>query len=126
MLSSADHFLLSESDDDTVFSSGNYVTATRDDPVPLQQQGATSSVQKEQQKRWELNYHEAAIYLQEGNNNDKFTSHPTCLSALPTYLITHNVGFYLVDLAAALGLLILTLFEPPTIDHLKLQTGVSK
>jgi len=29
-----------------------------------------------QLQRWDLNYREAAIYLQEGENNDKFTTHP--------------------------------------------------
>jgi len=30
-----------------------------------------------QQRRWDLNYREAAIYLQEGENNDKFSTHPS-------------------------------------------------
>jgi len=30
-----------------------------------------------QQQRWDLNYREAAIYLQEGENNDKFSAHPS-------------------------------------------------
>ena len=38
-----------------------------------------------QQQRWDLNYREAAIYLQEGENNDKFSAHPSrqvnCLMA---------------------------------------------
>lgn len=35
----------------------------------------------QRQRRWELNWQEAAIYLQEGRNNDKFTSHPRYLCA---------------------------------------------
>ena len=31
---------------------------------------------RERQKIWDLNYQEAAIYLQEGRNNDKFSAHP--------------------------------------------------
>jgi hypothetical protein len=27
-------------------------------------------------QRWDLNYREAAIFLQEGENNDKFSAHP--------------------------------------------------
>ncbi|KAK8732767.1 hypothetical protein OTU49_006915, partial [Cherax quadricarinatus] len=39
---------------------------------------------------WEMNYHEAAIFLEEGENNDKFNSHPRDRNALPAYLVTHK------------------------------------
>ena len=33
------------------------------------------------QKAWEVNYREAAIFLEEGQNNDKFIHHPRYLLA---------------------------------------------
>ncbi|KAG7163232.1 Two pore calcium channel protein 1-like 1 [Homarus americanus] len=47
---------------------------------------------------WEMNYHEAAIFLEEGENNDKFNSHPRDRDALPAYIVTHNHWFYSLDL----------------------------
>ncbi|XP_066986561.1 two pore channel protein 1-like isoform X2 [Macrobrachium rosenbergii] len=64
---------------------------------------------------WEMNYHEAAIYLEEGQNNDKFNSHPSDRNALPAYLLTHNHWFYSLDLAAALLLMALAVIEKPAV-----------
>ncbi|KAK7069934.1 Two pore calcium channel protein 1 [Halocaridina rubra] len=64
---------------------------------------------------WEMNYHEAAIFLEEGENNDKFNSHPRDRDALPAYLVTHNHWFYSLDLAAALLLLALAVIEKPAV-----------
>ncbi|XP_063610865.1 two pore channel protein 1-like isoform X1 [Penaeus indicus] len=64
---------------------------------------------------WEMNYHEAAIFLEEGENNDKFNSHPRDRSALPAYLVTHNHWFYSLDLAAALLLMSLAVIEQPAV-----------
>lgn len=36
-------------------------------------------------QQWQLNYHEAAIFLQEGSNNDKFNTHPRSHDSLPAY-----------------------------------------
>jgi hypothetical protein len=36
---------------------------------------------------WEVNYREAAIFLDEGENNDKFLHHPRDIEALPAYLL---------------------------------------
>ncbi len=36
---------------------------------------------------WEVNYREAAIFLEEGENNDKFLHHPRDIEALPAYLL---------------------------------------
>ena len=36
-------------------------------------------------KRWRLNSREAAIFLQEGSDNDKFKTHPRSHDALPAY-----------------------------------------
>ncbi|KAK3863168.1 hypothetical protein Pcinc_031021 [Petrolisthes cinctipes] len=64
---------------------------------------------------WEMNYHEAAIFLEEGENNDKFNSHPRDRDALPAYLVTHNNWFYSLDLFAALLLMSLAVIEQPAV-----------
>lgn len=64
-------------------------------------------------RSWELNYREAAIFLEEGVNNDKLTSHPHCHEALPAYLLVHNKWFYALDFAASLLLILLTFTEKP-------------
>jgi len=62
---------------------------------------------------WELNYREAAIFLEEGINNDKLTSHPNSHEALPAYLLVHNHWYYALDLVAALLLVSLAFTEKP-------------
>lgn len=42
---------------------------------------------KRQLEQWLMNYQEAAIYLEEGENNEKYETHPKSQSALPSYLI---------------------------------------
>uniref|UniRef100_A0A8C9GNZ2 Voltage-dependent calcium channel protein TPC1 n=1 Tax=Piliocolobus tephrosceles TaxID=591936 RepID=A0A8C9GNZ2_9PRIM len=69
---------------------------------------------------WEMNYQEAAIYLQEGENNDKFFTHPKDAKALAAYLFAHNHLFYLMELATALLLLLLSLCEAPAVPALRL------
>ena len=49
-----------------------------------------------------VNYHEAAIFVHEGENNDKFTAHPTNLDELPAYLITHRLCDYISPVCAFL------------------------
>jgi len=71
-----------------------------------------------QQQRWDLNYHEAAIYIHEGENNDKFTAHPNRHDELPWYLITHSTWFYLLDVFAAMLLMLLALVEQPAVPYL--------
>ena len=44
-----------------------------------------------QQQRWDLNYREAAVYLQEGENNDKFSTHPSRQVFL-SCLVAHILG----------------------------------
>ena len=76
-------------------------------------------------QKWEINYLEAAIFLEEGENNDKFDSHPGDKSALPAYMITHNHWFYTLDLCAASILLLLALLEPPAVEvFANIPTGV--
>ncbi|XP_064619525.1 two pore calcium channel protein 1-like [Lineus longissimus] len=65
--------------------------------------------------QWENNYQEAAIFLQEGQDNDKFNTHPKNQNALPAYFIAHNKIFYAMDFIAAVMLLCLALFEKPAV-----------
>uniref|UniRef100_A0A7N4NL63 Two pore segment channel 1 n=1 Tax=Sarcophilus harrisii TaxID=9305 RepID=A0A7N4NL63_SARHA len=69
---------------------------------------------------WEMNYQEAAIYLQEGENNDKFFTHPKNAQGLAAYLFVHNHLFYLMELTTALLLLLLSLCEAPAVPALRL------
>ncbi|XP_046386592.1 two pore calcium channel protein 1-like [Ischnura elegans] len=73
---------------------------------------------------WRMIYHEAAIYLEEGNNNEKFDSHPKDRHSLPAYLIVHSPWYYGLDLSASLVLLALGFVEPPAIPLFQLPVGV--
>uniref|UniRef100_A0A8D8TKZ2 Two pore calcium channel protein 1 n=2 Tax=Cacopsylla melanoneura TaxID=428564 RepID=A0A8D8TKZ2_9HEMI len=73
---------------------------------------------------WEMNYHEAAIFLEEGANNDKFDSHPGHPGALPAYLLVHNDWYYGLDLATSLILLSLALGEEPAVRAFRLPVAV--
>ncbi|XP_020622394.1 two pore calcium channel protein 1-like [Orbicella faveolata] len=57
-------------------------------------------------------YQGAAIFLQEGKNNDRFDTHPT-RQTVRWYLIAHSTFFYILDMMAALFLLALGLTEKP-------------
>lgn len=61
------------------------------------------------------------VCLQEGENNDKFNSHPRDRAALPAYLVTHNHWFYSLDLFAALLLLSLATIERPAVFPVSFQ-----
>ena len=67
---------------------------------------------------------EAAIFLQEGENNDKFTAHPSNQMDLPVYMITHNIWFQILMLAASIMLLSLAAFEEPAIERISLPLSV--
>ncbi|KAL1502414.1 hypothetical protein ABEB36_007557 [Hypothenemus hampei] len=69
---------------------------------------------------WEMNYHEAAIFLEEGENNEKFDSHPRHPSALPAYLLVHNQWYYGLDLFFSIILLLLALVEDPAVERFEL------
>ena len=56
---------------------------------------------------------EAAIYVKEGEDNDKFYSHPNDKRSKLAYAILHHHGYNLVCLLVCVGLLFLTLFEEP-------------
>lgn len=85
-----------------------------------EEMGSRSSLGREldvEDDQWEMNYHEAAIYLEEGENNEKFDSHPRHPSALPAYLLVHNQWYYGLDLAASLLLLALAVAEEPAVSR---------
>ncbi|XP_058791332.1 two pore calcium channel protein 1-like [Phymastichus coffea] len=69
---------------------------------------------------WEMNYHEAAIFLEEGRNNEKFESHPRHAEDLPAYLLVHNSWYYGLDLLTSLILLGLAFVEEPAVPLFKL------
>lgn len=71
-------------------------------------------------KSWETNYHEAAIFLEEGANNEKFDSHPSDPKAVPAYLMVHNNWYHGLDLFTSSLLLILALGEDPAVPALQL------
>lgn len=73
---------------------------------------------------WEMNYQEAAIYLQEGENNDKFFTHPRNPEALAAYLFAHNHVFYMMELLTGLLLMMLSLCEAPAVPSLRLDVYV--
>ena len=60
---------------------------------------------------WEINYREAAIFLEEGKNNDKFLHHPRDREALPAYLLVHSQWFNIIDLCVSLVILLLGFVE---------------
>nr|XP_033811745.1 two pore calcium channel protein 1 isoform X2 [Geotrypetes seraphini] len=76
------------------------------------------------QQSWDITYQEAAIYLQEGDNNDKFFTHPKNAKALAAYLFVHNHLFYLMELMTSLLLLFLSLCEAPAVPKLRLDIYV--
>ncbi|XP_033618305.1 two pore calcium channel protein 1 isoform X2 [Fukomys damarensis] len=94
--------------------------AIPDSRIPILVSGAESSPASPTRHDWEMNYQEAAIYLQEGENNDKFFTHPKDAKALAAYLFAHNHVFYLMELLTALLLLLLTLCEAPAVPALRL------
>ncbi|XP_041854910.1 two pore calcium channel protein 1 isoform X1 [Melanotaenia boesemani] len=73
---------------------------------------------------WEMNYQEAAIYLQEGENNDKFFTHPRNPKALAAYLFAHNHVFYMMELLTGLLLMMLSLCEAPAVPSLRMDVYV--
>ncbi|ROI27704.1 Two pore calcium channel protein 1 [Anabarilius grahami] len=73
---------------------------------------------------WEMNYQEAAIYLQEGENNDKFFTHPRSAHALSAYLFAHNHLFYVMELLTAVLLMLLSLSEAPAVPFLRLDVYI--
>ncbi|KAI7813647.1 putative two pore calcium channel protein 1 [Triplophysa rosa] len=101
---------------------GNYDTVNN---VVIPASGATEPrAQNSLQHSWEMNYQEAAIYLQEGENNDKFFTHPRSAHALSAYLFAHNHLFYMMELLTAVLLMLLSLSEAPAVPSLRLDVYV--
>ncbi|XP_053136335.1 two pore channel protein 1 isoform X2 [Hemicordylus capensis] len=96
---------------------GNYDLASE---TPSPAAGDCLPRRSRARRSWEMNYQEAAIYLQEGENNDKFFTHPQDAPALAAYLFVHNHLFYLMELSTALLLLLLSLCEAPAVPLFRL------
>ena len=62
-------------------------------------------------------YHvqEAALYVREGEDNDKFYSHPTGKWSKIAYKILHHPVFHVFDLALSVLLMLLALIEKPAV-----------
>lgn len=67
----------------------------------------------------------AEFISQEGENNDKFFTHPQNPKALAAYLFVHNHLFYMMELLTGLLLLSLSLCEAPAVPSLRLDVYVS-
>ncbi|KAK3785343.1 hypothetical protein RRG08_045569 [Elysia crispata] len=80
--------------------------------------------QVSRRKQWKLNYQEASIFLEEGQNNDKFNTHPQSHEALPAYEVAHNHWFYSLDLLAAVLVMLLAACERPAVPYMQLPVGV--
>jgi len=73
---------------------------------------------------WEVNYREAAIFLDEGKNNDKFLHHPRNKEALPAYLMVHSRWFDAIDFMGSFIILILGLFEKPCVPWMRVDEHI--
>ncbi|XP_056602635.1 two pore channel protein 1 isoform X2 [Triplophysa dalaica] len=101
---------------------GNYDTVNN---FVIPASGATEPrAQNSLRHSWEMNYQEAAIYLQEGENNDKFFTHPRNANALSAYLFAHNHLFYIMELLTSVLLMLLSLSEAPAVPSLRLDVYV--
>uniref|UniRef100_A0A8C5DLT3 Ion transport domain-containing protein n=1 Tax=Gouania willdenowi TaxID=441366 RepID=A0A8C5DLT3_GOUWI len=63
-------------------------------------------------------------HIQEGENNDKFFTHPRNPKALAAYLFAHNHLFYMMELLTGLLLMTLSLCEAPAVPSLRLDVYV--
>uniref|UniRef100_A0A4W5M123 Two pore segment channel 1 n=1 Tax=Hucho hucho TaxID=62062 RepID=A0A4W5M123_9TELE len=61
---------------------------------------------------------------QEGENNDKFFTHPRNPKALAAYLFAHNHLFYMMELLTGVLLMVLSLCEAPAVPSLRLDVYV--
>lgn len=66
-------------------------------------------------------FKEAAIYLNEGIENEKFINHPSSLYSYYGYIIVHNWAYYFFIPFIAFLLLLLTFIEQPTFVHIPLK-----
>ncbi|KAL4223541.1 Two pore calcium channel protein 1 [Mactra antiquata] len=100
------------------------LNAESTDCIALNNPDVIQNSSRKGKSQWQRNCLEASIYLQEGENNDKFYTHPRKLEALPAYAIAHNTWFHVLDLCAALLVLLLAACERPALDFLQLPVGV--
>jgi len=77
------------SDHDTVNEVASYYIT---DEYVVTDIGDSAQLEARQQ-RWDLSYREAAIYLQEGENNDKFSAHPSRRVFILSHLAVKLVQF---------------------------------
>ena len=61
---------------------------------------------------------EAALYVREGKDNEKFASHPNGRFSKMAYDIVHNRVFIIVDFIATVCLMLLALIEDPPIVNI--------
>ena len=66
-----------------------------------------------------LLFQDAAIYIQEGEDNDKFDWHPKKKSSLIAYKILHHSIFQVFDLVLSVLLMLLALIEKPAVLGIK-------
>lgn len=66
------------------------------------------------------------FHIKEGENNDKFFTHPRNAKALAAYLFAHNHLFYMMELLTGLLLMMLSLCEAPAVPSLRLDVYVSE
>nr|CAD7453863.1 unnamed protein product [Timema tahoe] len=64
------------------------------------------------------------MHRREGENNEKFDSHPHNSAALPAYLLVHNRWYYGLDMATSIILLTLAFVEEPALPLFKLPVAV--
>jgi len=85
----------------------------------LRSRGEGEAAEEETRQAWGVNYREAAIFLQEGQNNDKFIHHPRDRDALPAYLLVHSGWFNAIDLVTSLVILALGFVEDTKTDEVQ-------
>ena len=73
---------------------------------------------------WDVHYYEASVYLHEGKNNDRFTINPRDPARHFAYKIVHSTWFHLLNLFAPICLLLLTIFEPPSLNFIHISFWV--
>ncbi|XP_062513296.1 two pore channel protein 1-like [Corticium candelabrum] len=60
-------------------------------------------------------YIDASVYIQEGEDNDKFTTHPTTQGAMTGYRLIHNHVAWTLDLIASILILVISIAEYPSV-----------
>lgn len=58
---------------------------------------------------------DASVYIQEGDDNDKFHTHPTTRTAMTAYRLIHNHVAWSLDLTASIIILLVAIAEYPSV-----------